>query len=884
MTRVGRPPAVIAVACALAVCAATGQRPAAASWHQQSEPARLADSPIIEQLLKDADALLRTKPVEARALLNRALASAQAAGLESLEAHALVALGEIEYFASKDQLAKDDGVQAALIAAKVKDLRVEGRANHLLGLVAQRAGDRVEAEVRYGQAAVIFEKAGYARGISLATLGMAQVANGGLAAREPLYERAANDARSAGDLNLEGQAFHGWGDALFTVGQYEKALQKLDTARRLFESGGDSVALGTVYNSVGRLYRTHGQVEMALTYQLRALAIHERTSSAFNHMQSLNAVAVTYQILGDSRSARAYLERAVALARQSSSPRIQDFFRANLASTLIDQEEYSQAARMLEGVLTRALDSYPSVRYIELSEAYLKLGRLDAALDAADKGLDRCGAREDLACFDALDRRSEVQAARGDTTASLADLRSAVDLLEHVRARLVPADFFKQQFGQAQATVYSRTIGMQFRQGQAREALETAELARSRAFVDLLATRGVASADVDPSTAMPGAPDRRSSVTASPASAGQLAAVAARLQSTLLMYWVADDRLFIWTMAPGGKIRTASVAVRASRLAELVRSTVPLKVAPRASASAWRDLYDVLIRPIRAALPTSPGALVTIVPHGPLAMLSFAALQDEGGRYLIEDYTLHYAPAGAVLQFTAAKRRPDARTASMLIVADPVLAARSTLDRELPALPGARAEARAIAGIAPRHVTLFEGRNATEPNVRNHVAGKGVLHLATHAIVSDTDPFGSFLALGRSSSEEQGDGVLTAKEIYDLSLHADLVVLSACRSGGGRVTGDGIATFARAFIYAGSATLITSVWDVADEASARLMPDFYRRWRSGASKAEALRLAQLALLHDLRAGTVKIESAAGSVILPDHPALWAGFALFGEPD
>ena len=93
-----------------------------------------------------------------------------------------------------------------------------------------------------------------------------------------------------------------------------------------------------------------------------------------------------------------------------------------------------------------------------------------------------------------------------------------------------------------------------------------------------------------------------------------------------------------------------------------------------------------------------------------------------------------------------------------------------------------------------------------------------MLHFATHAIVSDDEPLSSFLALAASGDD---DGPLTAQEIYALHLDADLVVLSACRSGGGRVTGDGIATFARAFIYAGTPSIVASVWDVADEPTSR---------------------------------------------------------------
>src|SRR5262249_27155466 len=130
----------------------------------------------------------------------------------------------------------------------------------------------------------------------------------------------------------------------------------------------------------------------------------------------------------------------------------------------------------------------------------------------------------------------------------------------------------------------------------------------------------------------------------------------------------------------------------------------------------------------------------------------------------------------------------------------------------------------------------------------------------------------------------ESDGLLTAQEIYSWQLDADLVVLSACRSAGGLITGDGMATFARAFIYAGASSIVASLWDVADEPTNRLLPAFYRTWLGGATKARALRSAQLELIRALRTGTVQVDTPAGRVALPEQPLFWAGFALIGEPD
>jgi CHAT domain-containing protein len=168
--------------------------------------------------------------------------------------------------------------------------------------------------------------------------------------------------------------------------------------------------------------------------------------------------------------------------------------------------------------------------------------------------------------------------------------------------------------------------------------------------------------------------------------------------------------------------------------------------------------------------------------------------------------------------------------------------------------------------------------------VRAQAPARSILHFAAHTVVRDDEPFASYLALGRSSGGEAGDGVLMAQDVYGLKLRAELVVLSACRSASGTIAGDGVATFARAFLYAGASSLVASVWDVADEPSNRLLPLFYRAWLGGATKAVALRQAQLRLLADLRGGRVRVRTAIGPVVVPEHPVFWAGFTLFGEPD
>jgi CHAT domain-containing protein len=149
-------------------------------------------------------------------------------------------------------------------------------------------------------------------------------------------------------------------------------------------------------------------------------------------------------------------------------------------------------------------------------------------------------------------------------------------------------------------------------------------------------------------------------------------------------------------------------------------------------------------------------------------------------------------------------------------------------------------------------------------------------------LVSSDNPFDSFLALAPGAGGG-ADGKLTAAEIYAMRLSAELVVLSACRAAGGKISGDGIVGLTRAFFAAGTPSIVAALWDLADESAEHLLPRFYAEWQKTGDKAGALRAAQLSMLRDLRAGKLSVPTPFGPVPLPPHPALWANLVLIGEP-
>lgn len=183
-------------------------------------------------------------------------------------------------------------------------------------------------------------------------------------------------------------------------------------------------------------------------------------------------------------------------------------------------------------------------------------------------------------------------------------------------------------------------------------------------------------------------------------------------------------------------------------------------------------------------------------------------------------------------------------------------------------LEGARKEGQWVAEQVG--ASVLSDTSATEAAIKERLPHAWLVHLATHgfAYSSEARARDSFVALAPSNGE---DGLLTVGEILDEvpSLSADLVVLSACQTGLGNLKqAEGTVGLQRAFLAKGAQSVLVSLWSVSDAATDLLMRSFYTHWRSGRSKADALRLAQM----EVRGG-------------PDsdfhHPRYWAAFQLVG---
>ncbi|MGB3759310.1 MAG: CHAT domain-containing protein, partial [Rivularia sp. (in: cyanobacteria)] len=260
-------------------------------------------------------------------------------------------------------------------------------------------------------------------------------------------------------------------------------------------------------------------------------------------------------------------------------------------------------------------------------------------------------------------------------------------------------------------------------------------------------------------------------------------------------------------------------------------------------------------------------ARVIFIPQDSLFLVPFPALRDENGKYLIEKHTILTSPSIQVLNLTRKQRKNvETRNFASLIVGNPKMPKLPPKigepPQQLPPLPGAETEAKAIASLLNTEPLI--GSQATESAVVKRLPQARIIHLATHGIFDDIQGLNSGIALTPSG---QDDGLLTAGEIFDLKLNADLVVLSACDTGRGRITGDGVVGLSRSFISAGVPSVLVSLWSVPDAPTASLMTEFYQNLRNNPDKAQALRQAML-------------------TTMKQHPAPkdWAAFTLIGEAD
>jgi len=741
------------------------------------------------------------------------------------------------------------GQQSLVIARETKNREGEGRALGNLGSAYQSL-ENYGKGIEYAQQQLVIAreiKDHKSEGGALANLGIAYINLDNYGKAIEYAQQSLAIARDLKDRQVEGMALDTLGSAYIYLGNYGKAIeyaqQQLVIARETKNRKSEASALG----NLGTAYTWVGDSAKAIEYAQQQLAIARETKNRRSEASALGGLEAAYIFLGNSAKAIEYAEQHLVIAREIKNRSSEGLALNNLGTAYTHLGNYAKAIEYIQQSLVIAREtknrSSEGVAFNNLGTAFLEAGNLTEAEKMLVNG---------------------------------------IQVWESMRQMLGSNDANKVSIFEEQDRTYRTLQRVRVAQNNPIAALEIAERGRARAFVELLTER-LSTGDANP-------------IIASAPNGEQIRQIAKAQNATLVQYSIVykdfqiegkskprESALYIWVIQPTGEITFRQVDLKplwqkhnASVASLIVGNQEFLAVRSRSSFGSTQPqpdlptLHQLLIEPIASLLPKDPNAHVIFIPQGSLFQVPFPALQDASGTYLIEKHTILTAPSIQVLDLTRQQRQKlaqkPANSRSALVLGNPTMPSVSAYPGEpkqqLSPLPGAEAEARAIAPLL--NTQAITGAQGTKAQIVQKMPQASIIHLATHGLLDDVRGLGSAIALAPSGSD---DGLLTAFEIFDMKLQANLVVLSACNTGFGRITGDGVIGLSRALISAGVPSVIVSLWAVPDAPTSELMQSFYQNLQNNPDKAQALRQAMLA--------TMKTHPG---------PRNWAAFTLIGEAE
>lgn len=691
------------------------------------------------------------------------------------------------------------------------------------------------------------------------------------------------------------------------LADYNLTLAHLDTAIILKRNLSEFADLPSLWLHQAKVHLELGDWQHALALADSALQGYEGLQNISRKAGTLGLIGIIHLWKKNFRQARAYQRQGLA----ALDPRRAHIVQADLWNNLGDIARQDSSWREAEQAYIAALNVGEDAQYHPAqAKAWLGLGYISLQQQQTDSALARFQRAHTIA-EDAVQREliwnchfglAQAHANAGHLAAARLHYDSTIAALEHIRNSVSRLDFNMNYFSTVQR-VFDSALGFALdRAGDRLLALHYMEKAKARNTVDLL-YRQIANASNL----------REAQNTHADSSFFQLAANPANVQSRLddstaiLVYRVMDAKLII-AVLNRSNVEVIQTAITGHELRQKVQNFRRIigidgrdafqKRLQQYEAQALRaeterqsaELYQWLVAPVAHML--RQARMLYIIPDDVLYYLPFVALKDERDKRLfLEKFAPAFAPSLTALQLMLQRSTPFAYRAE-----SPAL----LIAMDSKSIPHAKLEIKAVANFF---------KNAT-PKIYTHLTRleltgmldrfQGIVHLALHADVDDSQPLHSFLILDerRSNRSQRGAevkhvtlqglryssarlrddaGILRAADILDLDLQGQqLAVLSACKTAlGQNLSGEGMMGLTQAFLCAGAERLLTSLWDVDDRSTSELMRAFYRHLQQGAPPARALRAAQLQMIQNLEA-RASLSYA--------FPYFWAAFVLTGRGD
>jgi tetratricopeptide (TPR) repeat protein len=651
------------------------------------------------------------------------------------------------------------------------------------------------------------------------------------------------------DATRAGMALLNRGVMRYELHEYAAAEEDMLAALARFEQADAPARVASAHNELGLVYRDQGRwTEAQQHFALSEALWQGQGASAWLGISALNQGELAL-LMGRYGDAKALLARA---------------------QPLLDEQIYAVDVLVNQGLLAQAQ------------------GDEGGALQHYGRALalsERAGYGERLALIHA--RIGQSRARLGDTPAARAAYAEAVASVEARRTPLRNEGLLLSLMGRWQG-VYEALVLQCLAAGDDDAAFEATERARARAFADLLAQRRTADGRSQPA-------DGGDNSGTSALGTQHSALSAQRLQTALppgglfLSYFAAGLRgpeqalldqlppeaaalrecldtpaqLLVFAVTPGG-VRAVRCAIDPNLLAATSarRADGRRFLAP----PILRQLYDALVAPVADLL--AAAAEVFVAPHGPLHQLPFATLLDEAGRPLVECAPpISYTPSATIwLQQRAAPVSAAPRAPMLAVGYDGAGADR---------LRHTEAEARAVAARCGGEA--WRGEEGVLARLMERAGGYRLLHLACHGTFNGADPLRSALEIG------PGEQLSAAAVLQRLRLRADLVTLSACRSGVSAVLrGDEPLGLVRAFLGAGARAVLVTLWPVEDASARLLMERLYQALLEDPQRSPgaALQAAQRWLRALTPDQLARLIPGAPALQCAD-PAIWAAYVVIG---
>jgi CHAT domain-containing protein len=735
------------------------------------------------------------------------------------------------------------------------------------------------------------------------------------------FEAALADNREISPILKSLSDDDGWAESFLSsawafqsLGDIQKAIGCYDSAFILFSKTGDKDGQVRARIGIGSLYQSLGQYEKAVGQYRAALP----NASKIQQARILASDADLLQATGNPFAAVDHYKKAQSLLASGSDSSLEASILTGLGRSLMAMRAYKDAEKTFAQARSLAEDTSNTAAkagiiastgelqyWIAISSPMVNPSpRFKQALKNYEEALPLMRAIGDRSGeIGVLTNSGLVYDAKGKSKEALTYYVQALDKMEQLQtqARL---EEFRGNIADQSAALYARAIQLEVETHQVDTALAFSERARARLFLDQLGNMRIDDIKQAPSQFLAREDQlRRENIILERQLGQELSKPSGELNSekiTTLQSRLATVRASYETLMNDLKLSNPSYAAFLSvspiTLAESQRHLDPattivsfytepgetfafiltknsLKVRKLEVGQAeliheiatFRDfagesevspslqiLHKALIAPIRSELKT---AKLVFVPHGILHELPFAALTPDGHHFLSDDFSISYLPSVSALSYLHSKVGSSAPQALVLV---------SNQEEGFPLLTSADDEGRSVASFFDTKPLL--GKEATASVLRKDAANYDILHLVAHFEINRKNPMASRILLSRG--EKGNDNPLDLTGVYGLSLRkTDLVVLSGCQSQSGKRTrGDDIIGLSQAFLYAGSPSVVASLWSVDDDATKLLMVAFYTHLRKGLSKVDALRAAQ-----------VEVRQKYPS------PFYWAGFVLTGDP-